>query len=383
MAPNSDLPDKPRILILEDETITADHLRRILSRLGYEVVGVTGDGNAALDLIEETKPDLLLADIGLEGGMDGIEVANRAREQWETPTVFLTAYSDATTMQRAKVTEPYGFLVKPFAEQELHATIEIALQQRAIAASHLRQVQAAAEILGRTQEELNAITGRLFNAEEQERQRIARDLHDDIGQRLALLQIDLERLWSKLPEKLRKETEPERETALTRIAGIAKDLRELSHHLHPQVLDDLGLETAVRQLCELFEERYSIPVRFSTRNAASQVSPAVGIAIYRIVQEGLQNVAKHSGAESVDIALVGGKGRVELSIRDNGVGFDPLAQKRGSGLGLISMAQRARLAGGDFEIQSRPNGGTQIHVSVPSEPADSEIAGSTPEHILR
>jgi signal transduction histidine kinase len=383
MASNNDAPEKPRILILEDETITADHLRRILSRLGYEVTGVTGDGGVALDLIAETRPDLLLADIGLEGGIDGIEVANQAREKWKTPTVFLTAYSDAKTMQRAKVTEPYGFLVKPFAEQELHATIEIALQQRAIAESHMRQVQAAAEILGRTQEELNAVTSRLFNAEEQERQRIARDLHDDVGQRLALLQIDLERLWARLPDTVRMETDPERRIALARIAELAKDLRELSHHLHPQVLDDLGLETAVRQLCELFEERYSIPVRFSTRNAASEISPSIGIAIYRIVQEGLQNVAKHASAESVDIALMGRQGRIEMSMRDNGIGFDPLSQKRGSGLGLISMAQRAKLAGGDFEIQSRPNGGTQIHVSVPRESASSTIAGAPPARISR
>ncbi|HEX4231980.1 MAG TPA: response regulator [Bryobacteraceae bacterium] len=383
MVPETDLPDKPRILVLEDEAITADHLRRILLRLGYEIVGVTGDGTVALDLLAKTRPDLLLADIGLEGEVDGIEVANRAREQWKTPTIFLTAYSDATTMQRAKVTEPYGFLVKPFAEQELHATIEIALQQRAIAASHVRQVQAAAEILGRTQEELNAITGRLFDAEEQERQRIARDLHDDVGQRLALLQIDLERLWTKLPVTVQMETDAERATALARIAEIAKDLRDLSHHLHPQVLDDLGLETALRQLCESFEERHSTPVRFSTRNAGSQVSPSVAIAIYRIVQEALQNVAKHAVAESVDIALVGGKTRVELSIRDNGIGFDPVALKRGTGLGLISMAQRAKLASGDFEIQSRPNAGTQIHVSVPREPARSEITDFAPAHVLR
>ena len=151
-----------------------DDLRRILSRIGYNVVGVTGDGDKALEIISKTRPNLLLADIGISGSIDGIEVANRARERWETPTVFLTAYSDSATMERARVTEPYGYLVKPFAEQELHATIEIALQQSAIAASHERQVQAAAEILGRTQEELNAVTGRLFMAEEEERQRISR-----------------------------------------------------------------------------------------------------------------------------------------------------------------------------------------------------------------
>lgn len=370
--PEVEPPDKPRILILEDEAITADHLRRILSRLGYEVVGVTGDGRAAVDMIHATKPDLLLADVGLDEGIDGIDVANQARERWGTPTVFLTAYSDAATMTRARITKPYGFLVKPFADQELHATIEIALQQRAIAASSERQVQAAAQILGRTQEELNAVTARVFNAEEGERQRIARDLHDDVGQRLALLQIDIERLWAKLPGPVQAETKTELETALARVAEIGNDLRELSHHLHPQILDDLGLEIALRQLCVRFEERHGMAVRFSTRNVPSEIPQPAAITLYRIVQEGLQNIAKHSEAESADIAVVGGKGAVELSIRDNGIGFDPAARKRGSGLGLISMAQRAKLAGGDFEIQSRPNGGTQIHVSMPLQTRESE-----------
>lgn len=383
MLSSMNAPDRPKIVILEDETITADHLRRILSRIGYNVVGVTGDGDKALEIISKTRPNLLLADIGVSGSIDGIEVANRARERWETPTVFLTAYSDSATMQRARVTEPYGYLVKPFAEQELHATIEIALQQSAIAASHERQVQAAAEILGRTQEELNAVTGRLFMAEEEERQRIARDLHDDVGQRLALLQISLERFWSKLPEEIRLETESERVSALNGIAAISKDLRELSHHLHPQILDDLGLETAIRQLCELSEERYSTPVRFSTRNVPSDVPSAIAISLYRIIQEALQNVGKHASAESVDIALVGGKAALELSIRDNGIGFDPQSQRRGVGLGLISMAQRAKLAGGDFEIQSRPKGGTQIHVSLPLEVVEPQDLSASPAEVTR
>lgn len=367
MFPYRDLSKKPKILIVEDETITAHHLRRILTHLGYDVVGVTGDGNSALRVTEETSPDLLLADIGLEGEIDGIEVANRARERWKVPTVFLTAYSDPASMQRARVTEPYGYLVKPFAEQELHATIEIALQQKDLAASRELQVQAATEILGRTQEELNAVTRRLFSAEEQERQRIARDLHDDIGQRLALLQIDIEKLWSKLPATVQNETKSELETALARVAAISKDLRGVSHHLHPQILDDLGLETAVRQLCEQFEDRHRIRTRFSIRNVPAHMPDSTSLALYRIVQECLANIAKHAQADAVDIALIGGNASIELTIRDNGVGFDTRARKSGSGLGLISMAQRAKLAGGDFEIHSRPNSGTLIHVSIPVE----------------
>ena len=191
------------------------------------------------------------------------------------------------------------------------------------------------------------------------------------------------RFWSKLPEEIRLETESERVSALNGIAAISKDLRELSHHLHPQILDDLGLETAIRQLCELSEERYSTPVRFSTRNVPSDVPSAIAISLYRIVQEALQNVAKHASAESVDIALVGGKAALEPSIRDNGIGFDPQSQGRGLGLGLISMAQRAKLAGGDFEIQSRPKGGTHIHVSLPFEVVEPQDLSASPAQVTR
>ena len=172
------------------------------------ISGTPTSGANALAQIAESKPDLLLADVGLEGEIDGIAVASVAREQWETPTVFLTAYSDAETMRRATFTEPYGYLVKPFAEQELHATIEIALQQCGLAAARKQRVQSTNHLLVRTQEELNTVTARLFSAQEEERERIARDLHDDLGHRLALLQMDLEKIRGNLPAVLRDELSP-------------------------------------------------------------------------------------------------------------------------------------------------------------------------------
>jgi signal transduction histidine kinase len=369
--PDADLPNKPTILILEDDATAAEHLQRLLIGFDYEVMGVTGDAEVALDLIAGRRPDLLIADVGPKGSIDGIEVANLAQERWQTPSVFLALPKDSATARRAGVTQAYGFLLKPYNDKELLGTLERALEKWASAAAKERQVEATAQILGRTQEELNAVTNRLFGAEEEERQRIARDLHDDIGQRLALLQIDIETMWAKLPKSVQAATERERTTALARISGIVKDLRELSHHLHPQILDDLGLETAVRHVCELFEDRYSIMVRFATRNLPDRISAPASIALYRIIQQGLQNIVKHASAELVEIALVGGKTGLELSIRDDGIGFDPATRRRGSGLGLISMAQRAKLAGGNFEIQSSPNAGTQIYVNIPFNPADS------------
>ena len=369
-APDADVPNKPTILILEDDATAAEHLQRLLIGFDYEVIGVSGDAEVALDLIAGRRPDLLIADVGPKGSIDGIE-CQFAQERWQTPAVFLALPNDSVLAHRAGVTQAYGFLVKPYSDDQLLVILEGALQACASVAAKECQVQATAQILGRTQEELTAVTSRLFGAEEQERQRIARDLHDDIGQRLALLQIDLENMWAKLPEGVQAVTRRERATALERISGIVKDLRELSHDLHPQILDDLGLEPALRHICELFEDRHPLIVRFATRNLPGQISALVSIALYRIIQQGLQNIVKHASAELVEIALVGGKTGLELSIRDDGIGFDPATRRRGSGLGLISMAQRAKLAGGNFEIRSRPNGGTQIYVSIPFDLADS------------
>lgn len=168
MAPLLNLPPKRGILILEDETITAHYLRRILTSLGYQLVGVAADARSALDLMAENKPDLLLADIGLEGDVDGIEVAIQARRLFDVPTVFITAYSDPDTLRRAKLVEPRGYLVKPIAEHELHSTVERALAQTGGASS-------------KTESHVSAAVG------------------GELASRLACVQINLEKLWQQLP----------------------------------------------------------------------------------------------------------------------------------------------------------------------------------------
>ncbi len=354
---------KPKILVVEDEAITADHLRRLLSRLGYDVVGVVGSGARGIELLEQTQPDLLLADIGLEDPIDGIAVATQAREVWGIPTVYLTAYGDAETMRRARITEPYGYLLKPFAEQELHATIEIALQQKIARSRQEQKEKAAAQLLVRTEDQLRAVTERLFSTQEGERKAIARDLHDDIGQKIALLQIEFEEACQKLPPGVQQRADFGK--ILTLIGELADSVREVSHRLHPSILEDLGLVAALRQLAETFHDRHGIPTRFSARKAPENLQPEVAVALYRIAQEALRNVAQHAGPAEVNIALVGGPDKVNLSIRDNGVGFDPESPSQRIGLGLISIVERVEAAGGEVTIQSRPQEGTRIQVKVP------------------
>src|SRR5919106_4222509 len=121
----------PRIMVVEDERIIALHLRQQLEKLGYQVVGVVASGEQALERVRELKPDVVLMDIHIEGELDGIETAARLPEDLQIPVVYLTAYSEEATLARARATRPYGYLLKPFAERELHATIQMVLERRA------------------------------------------------------------------------------------------------------------------------------------------------------------------------------------------------------------------------------------------------------------
>jgi signal transduction histidine kinase len=364
----------PKILLVEDERITAQHIRQTLTRFGYDVVGLATTGHAAIQDAERKRPDLLLADVGLKGLLDGIEVAAQVRKRWGIPTVFLTAYADSETMTRARLVEPYGYLVKPFGEEELHATIEIALQQKKLLEERQRQTENNLNTIERTKEELYALAAKLVSAQEEERQRIARELHDDVGQRLALLQIEVGTLAEKLSPLVAKDAAARFDVIASQIDGLCEEIRTLSQNLHPAVLEHLGLIPALRQLGRDFEQRYSIRTRFSARDIRPGAAGVAGLALYRIAQEALHNIIKHADAKSVDIALVGGAADLHLSIRDVGRGFDSHVARQSGGLGLISMRQRAELIRGTFAIHSEPGVGTQIKVCVPIIEATAEAS---------
>ena len=355
-----------RILIVEDERITSDHLRRLLKRRGYEVVGIASNGAEALDRMKQVRPDLILVDIGLPGAHDGIQIAQHAREENHIPVVFLTAFSDPDTIGRAHVSKPYGFIVKPFVEEELQATIEIALQQHAERSRRAEEALAMTKLLSSTKEELRAVTARLFRIQEEERAQIARNLHDDVSQRFALFQMSIEALWQALPGEIRSAQADDYNGILAEIGALSQQLRDISHQLHPSILDDLGLVAALKSLAESFERRYSLPTRVIARELPGHIGVDLSVELYRIAQEALNNVVRHAGEDvTVTICLQGATGELDFSIRDTGSGMDMDKLRAQTGLGLKSMAERAALADGSLAVESELGKGTCIHVRVP------------------
>jgi len=211
-------------------------------------------------------------------------------------------------------------------------------------------------------EDLRALTGRLMTAQDDERRRIARDLHDDLSQKLAYLAMDL----GKLANKPTSQEMLNSLRSLQRRAGeAAESVRHISHQLHPSILDDIGLEAALEENCEEFEERSGIRTHFLGRDVPESLPGEVASSMYHIFQESLRNVSKHSKASEVFVTLEAANGVLRLSVRDEGVGLAPAPAKSSSGIGIMGMKERAHLVNGKVSIESRAGEGTEVNVTVP------------------
>ena len=225
------------------------------------------------------------------------------------------------------------------------------------------QIIANALIRKQTDEERLELSGLLINAQEAERTRLARELHDDFSQRIAVVAIDLEAMSKKV-----RDIPPEAKQKLDQlgglVTGIGADLHSVSHRLHSSTLDSLGLVDALDSLCEEFDSQSEIEVNFVHEQVPESVPPDLALCLFRIAQEGLRNVKKHSGASVVEVRLSGMADGVHLSIADNGNGFSHSKVAKSSGLGLRSMQERLRLAGGLLEIHSSAGQGTIVEAWI-------------------
>jgi PAS domain S-box-containing protein len=215
------------------------------------------------------------------------------------------------------------------------------------------------------EEALKYLGSRLIAAQEEERKRVARELHDDLNQRMAVMSIELDQLSQKLekPFSLRRRIQKLQLQA----QEISADIHRLSYRLHPSKLDHLGLAAAVKSLCD---ELSFLPsdkprVHFHQSGIPCELPKDVTLCLFRVAQEGLRNCVKHSGAETVQVVLTKAGQGIRLSISDNGCGFDTRSELMKKGLGFISMHERLRLVGGEIKIYSQPRRGTRIDAAVP------------------
>ena len=226
-------------------------------------------------------------------------------------------------------------------------------------------LQGSQRELKQSRADLRALAGQLLTAQEADRRRISRDLHDDINQRLAMLSMDL-RQMGKDPST---DLEPLRD-GIRRVsdglAAVSDDVRQMAYRFHPSILDDLGLLKAIRRLVNEFSDRTSVPCSYVYKDPVGILPPDVTTCIYRVVQECLSNISRHAKASQVEVELICEFDEVSLSVRDNGVGFDFSQGDQMNGhLGLLSMKERVRMAKGTLEIESTPLQGTQIRADIP------------------
>ena len=210
--------------------------------------------------------------------------------------------------------------------------------------------------------ELRRLAGRLMTAQDDERRRIARDLHDDLSQRLAYLAMDIGKLATKPSmQHFVSELRP----LQLRAADAAEAVRRISHQLHPAVLDDIGLEGAIEQYCEEFEERAGIATEFTARNVPESLPRDISSSLYHIFQECLRNVSKHAKTDAVMVTLEQVDSVLRLTIRDRGVGLAPQRTEGSVSIGILGMKERANLINGTLSIQSELGQGTEVSVEVP------------------
>jgi signal transduction histidine kinase len=218
--------------------------------------------------------------------------------------------------------------------------------------------------------ELEVLAGRLITAQEDERRRLARELHDDITQRMAALSIEAGLLEQATVSEASASTRAGLARVRTQLAALSTDIHQLSRRLHPATLDDLGLVTAIEAEARAFFERGGPPVEVVVSGQFDDLGPGVGLALYRIVQESLHNVLKHAEAEQVRLDLRREDHDILLRVEDDGRGFSRTMSGWRHGLGLASMEERVRLLGGRLTVESLPGVGTTVEVRVPVAGAD-------------
>jgi signal transduction histidine kinase len=369
-APESRLGDwKADVLLVDDEPKNLMALEALLEPLGQNLIGARS-GREALRLVLNHDFAVIVLDVRMPG-MDGFETARmiRGRERSShIPIIFLTGVSrEVESTFRGYEVGAVDYLMKPVVPEVLRSKVSVFIElhrKNMALASEITERKLAEERLRESEVQLRALAGRLFSIREDERGRIAREIHDELGQVLTGLKMDV--TW------LAKQLDAEQKPLLTRIDTMCRLIdstvqvvRRISTGMRPEILDDMGLVAAIRWQAKEFQKRLGLRCKVELPTEQIQLGSEFSTAVFRIFQEMLTNIARHAKAANVTVKLSISKQRLTLKVTDDGVGIAEGAIHARASLGLLGMRERAQLFGGEVVFHGSPGHGTTVSLSIP------------------
>ncbi|HJV93346.1 MAG TPA: response regulator [Azonexus sp.] len=370
-------PPNAEILVVEDTPASLELLSELLAQAGY-TVRPAPEGRMALRSAQASPPELILLDVRMPG-IDGYEVCRRLKADTRTrdiPVIFLSALQDAGDKLRGFELGAVDYIAKPFQPEEVLARVRTHVELRRLQSGlearvneRTAQLLAAQASLHESREQLQELAGFLQTVREEERARIARELHDELGQALTALRIDLGWLKGKC-DSLGEPAVQRAEAAYALVERTIDALRRISEDLRPGMLDVLGLAAAIEHYVNQFQERTGIACTLSMNREEFELGDALATAIFRVVQEALTNVLRHAAADQLAVDIEENGGEIRVRVQDNGGGLGNSAGKKT--FGLLGMRERVKMLGGIIEITSQPGRGTCVEASFPKQGGNRE-----------
>ena len=368
---------KADILMVDDEPRNLLALEGLLEPLGQNLLRAQS-GEEALRMVLKHNLAVILLDVRMPG-LDGFETARmiHSRERSRhTPIIFLTGVSlEMESAFRGYEVGAVDYLIKPFVAEVLRSKVSVFvdLHKKNVAlTSEIKERKIAEAQLRESEVQLRALAARLISIREEERARIAREVHDELGQVLTGLKMDV--TW--LARRLAGSEEPlvEKAEAMCRLIDSTMHLiRRISTGLRPEILDDMGLVAAFGWQAKEFQKRMGMRCRLKLPEEQVDLDKELSTAVFRIFQEILTNIARHAKASSVDVTLSISEKLLKLAVVDDGIGITESQIGGRESLGLLGMQERAQLFGGEVSIRGVPGHGTTVSVSIPILPAAAMI----------
>jgi signal transduction histidine kinase len=344
---------KAKILVVDDEPKSLYAMQELLGALDENLM-VAASGEEALKLALKHDFAVILLDVRMPG-IDGFETARliRTRERSRlTPIIFLTAASDEmSSMFRGYEVGAVDYLLKPVVPEVLKSKVAVFVE-----------LFRKGERLRESEDKLRRLAAHLISVREEERAHIAREIHDELGQVLTGLKMEVTWLAKRLTDA---ELLAKTDSICGLIDSTVQTVRKIATGLRPEMLDDMGLIAAVAWQAKEFQKRTGIRCRAKLPPESAKLDHDVSTTVFRIFQEILTNVARHSRATRVDIDLAIGEERLELDVTDNGVGIQASEVGGRKSLGLLGMQERALLFGGEVAVSGKAGEGTRVSVSIP------------------